>query len=103
MITTSARIVTINEERNIETEPTPKPHPPLSGLFWRAVGGFTGIGERRIRRDAYSTLALDYRAGDRIFFLGFSRALLVGLFVYLLVAACVFVYSRSAASRHGCG
>ena len=28
-----------------------------NGLFWRAVGGFTGIGERRIRRDAYSTLS----------------------------------------------
>ena len=43
--------------------------------------------------------------GTRItaLFLGFSRALLVGLFVYLLVAACVFVHSRSAASRHGCG
>ena len=44
-----------------------------NGLFWRAVGGFTGIGERRIRRDAYSTLSLDYRVGDRIFILGFSR------------------------------
>ena len=44
-----------------------------NGLFWRAVGGFTGIGERRIRRDAYSTLALDHRAGDRLFILGFSR------------------------------
>ena len=44
-----------------------------NGLFWRAVGGFTGIGERRIRRDAYSTLALDHGAGDRLFILGFSR------------------------------
>ncbi|MDA1061445.1 MAG: DUF2235 domain-containing protein, partial [Chloroflexi bacterium] len=44
-----------------------------NGLFWRALGGLTGIGERRIRRDAYATLALDHRAGDRIFILGFSR------------------------------
>ena len=43
--------------------------------------------------------------GTRItaLFLGFSRALLVGLLVYLLVAACAFVHSRSAASRRGCG
>ena len=43
------------------------------GVLGRIVGGLTGIGERRIRRDAYSTLELDHRAGDRIFILGFSR------------------------------
>jgi len=44
-----------------------------NGLFWRLVSGTTGVGESRIRRDAYSSIALQYRPGDRLFILGFSR------------------------------
>ncbi|RJQ46202.1 MAG: DUF2235 domain-containing protein [Gammaproteobacteria bacterium] len=37
------------------------------------IGGATGKNEKRIRDNAYSTIAKEYRNGDRIFIFGFSR------------------------------
>lgn len=37
------------------------------------ISGGTGKDEKRIRYDAYSTLAKEYQNGDRIFIFGFSR------------------------------
>ena len=43
------------------------------GTVSRAVGGATGAGLKENVREAYSYLAINWREGDEIFLLGFSR------------------------------
>ena len=43
------------------------------GFIEKAVNGATGGGEKKIRGFAYATIAKEYREGDSILILGFSR------------------------------
>jgi uncharacterized protein (DUF2235 family) len=45
----------------------------MGGPFSRTIGGATGIGLKENVREAYSYLAINWREGDEIFLLGFSR------------------------------
>lgn len=45
----------------------------MGGPISRTVGGATGIGLKENVREAYSYLAINWREGDEIFLIGFSR------------------------------
>ena len=44
-----------------------------NGWWKRKLHGFNGAGERAIRKAVYASIHKDYRPGDRLFILGFSR------------------------------
>lgn len=45
----------------------------MGGPVARAVGGATGLGLKENMREAYTYLAINWRPGDEIFLIGFSR------------------------------
>lgn len=54
-------------------------------LLGQALGGALGIGANRIRNEAYVALVTNYRPGDRIFLLGFSRGAAIARMLAVLV------------------
>jgi uncharacterized protein (DUF2235 family) len=51
----------------------------------QALGGALGIGVRQIRNEAYVALVTNYRPGDRLFLLGFSRGAAIARMLAALI------------------